>query len=86
MGSQSDSSGTSTKMPTIKFTKLFVNGEFVNSISGKTFETIDPRNGEVIANVAEGDKEDIDLAVKAARNAFDHGPWPRLPGSESDSG
>ncbi|KAH9616663.1 hypothetical protein KSS87_018592, partial [Heliosperma pusillum] len=47
---------------------------------GRTFETIDPRNGEVIAKVGEGDKEDIDLAVKAAREAFDHGPWPRLSG------
>ncbi|KAH7511896.1 hypothetical protein FEM48_Zijuj12G0031700 [Ziziphus jujuba var. spinosa] len=45
-------------------------------------QTIDPRNGEVIAKIAEGDKEDVDLAVKAAREAFDHGPWPRLPGSE----
>lgn len=48
---------------------------------GKTFETIDPRTGEVIARIAEGDKEDVDLAVKAARHAFDDGPWPRLPGS-----
>ncbi|KNA16811.1 hypothetical protein SOVF_085790, partial [Spinacia oleracea] len=46
----------------------------------KSFETIDPRNGEVITRVAEGDKEDIDLAVKAAREAFDHGPWPRMSG------
>jgi coniferyl-aldehyde dehydrogenase len=35
----------------------------------------------VIGRIAEGDKEDIDLAVTAARDAFDHGPWPRLPGS-----
>ncbi|XP_059433416.1 aldehyde dehydrogenase family 2 member C4-like [Corylus avellana] len=70
------------KVPTIKFTKLFINGEFVDSISGKTFETIDPRTGEVITRVSEGDKEDVDLAVKAARQAFDNGPWPRLPGSE----
>ncbi|KAK6130588.1 hypothetical protein DH2020_035680 [Rehmannia glutinosa] len=70
------------KVPEIKFTKLFINGEFIDSISGKTFETIDPRTEEVIAKVAEGDKEDVDLAVKAARQAFDHGPWPRLPGSE----
>ncbi|KAF4365449.1 hypothetical protein F8388_012814 [Cannabis sativa] len=48
--------------------------------AGKTFESIDPRNGEVLANVAEAEKEDIDLAVKAARVAFDHGPWPRLSG------
>lgn len=35
----------------------------------------------MITKIAEGDKEDVDLAVKAARQAFDHGPWPRLPGS-----
>ncbi|KAL0368724.1 UNVERIFIED_CONTAM: Aldehyde dehydrogenase family 2 member C4 [Sesamum calycinum] len=69
-------------IPEIKFTKLFINGEFVHSISGKTFESIDPRTEEVIANVSEGDKEDVDLAVKVARQAFDHGPWPRLPGCE----
>ncbi|KAM4125234.1 hypothetical protein ACB094_01G293500 [Castanea mollissima] len=68
------------KMPTIKFTKLFINGKFVDSISGKTFETIDPRTEEAITRVAEGDEEDIDLAVKAAREAFDNGPWPRLSG------
>ncbi|KAJ4708413.1 Aldehyde dehydrogenase family 2 member like [Melia azedarach] len=68
------------KMPEIKFTKLFINGQFVDSVSEKTYETIDPRIGEVIARVAEGDKEDVDLAVKAARHAFDHGPWPRLSG------
>ncbi|XP_021741570.1 aldehyde dehydrogenase family 2 member C4-like [Chenopodium quinoa] len=71
---------TSSKIPDIKFTKLFINGEFVDAISGKLFETIDPRNGEVVAKIAEGDKEDIDLAVKAARDAFDHGPWPRMSG------
>ncbi|EXB37033.1 Aldehyde dehydrogenase family 2 member C4 [Morus notabilis] len=79
------SHGTSesfVKMPTIKFTKLFINGEFVDSVSGKTFETRDPRNGEVIANIAEGDKEDVDLAVRVARAAFDHGPWPRMSGFE----
>ncbi|KAI3775506.1 hypothetical protein L1987_50085 [Smallanthus sonchifolius] len=64
----------------IKFTKLFINGEFVDSISGNTFETINPATEEVLATVAEGRKEDIDLAVKAAREAFDNGPWPRLSG------
>lgn len=49
--------------------------------TGKTFETIDPRTGEVIARISEGTKEDIDVAVKAARYAFDFGPWPRLPGA-----
>eukprot|EP00262_Sarcandra_glabra_P022140 TRINITY_DN9678_c3_g1_i1.p1 TRINITY_DN9678_c3_g1~~TRINITY_DN9678_c3_g1_i1.p1 ORF type:complete len:502 (+),score=77.80 TRINITY_DN9678_c3_g1_i1:146-1651(+) len=68
------------KIPEIKFTKLFIDGDFVDSVSGKTFQTIDPRNGEVIANIAEGGKEDVDLAVKAARKAFDHGKWPRMSG------
>ncbi|KDP33653.1 hypothetical protein JCGZ_07224 [Jatropha curcas] len=82
MGSQENGSLASfVKIPTIKFTKLFINGEFVDSISGKTFETRDPRSGEVTARVAEGDKEDVDLAVKAARHAFDNGKWPRLSGS-----
>ncbi|TYH68986.1 hypothetical protein ES332_D05G026100v1 [Gossypium tomentosum] len=70
------------KIPPIKFTKLFINGNFVDSVSGKTFEAIDPRTGEAITRVSDGDKEDIDLAVKAARQAFDHGPWPRMSGSE----
>ncbi|GJM94030.1 hypothetical protein PR202_ga10641 [Eleusine coracana subsp. coracana] len=66
----------------VKFTKLFINGQFVDAVSGKTFETRDPRTGEVIARIAEGDKADIDLDVKAAREAFDNGPWPRMSGYE----
>ncbi|CAL5400310.1 unnamed protein product [Camellia sinensis] len=82
MANESNGSSESfVKIPEIKFTKLFINGNFVDSISGKTFGTIDPRTGEETARIAEGDKEDVDLAVKAARDAFDHGPWPRLPGS-----
>lgn len=49
--------------------------------TGRTFETVDPRTEEVTARIAEGDAEDVDVAVKAAREAFDHGPWPRMPGS-----
>ncbi|KAG9459284.1 hypothetical protein H6P81_003792 [Aristolochia fimbriata] len=78
----SNGSRAHVNLPEIKFTKLFINGEFVDAVSGKTFETIDPRNGEVIARVAEGDKADVDLAVKAAREAFDHGKWPRMSGYE----
>lgn len=47
--------------------------------TGKTFESRDPRTGEVITRIAEGTKEDVDIAVKAAREAFDFGPWPRMP-------
>ncbi|XVF88508.1 hypothetical protein PTKIN_Ptkin19aG0056600 [Pterospermum kingtungense] len=78
----SDHSESLFKIPPIKFTQLFINGNFVDSISGKTFETVDPRTGEVITRVSEGNGDDVDLAVKAARHAFDHGPWPRLSGSE----
>ncbi|GMI92751.1 REDUCED EPIDERMAL FLUORESCENCE1, aldehyde dehydrogenase 2C4, aldehyde dehydrogenase 1A [Hibiscus trionum] len=73
------------KIPPIKFSKLFINGKFVDSLSEKMFETIDPRTGEAVARVSEGDKEDVDLAVKAARQAFDHGAWPRMSGSERGS-
>ncbi|CAH2071509.1 unnamed protein product, partial [Iphiclides podalirius] len=54
----------------IKYTKLFIDNQWVDSASGKTFETYNPHDGSVIANVAEGDKTDIDLAVRAARRAF----------------
>ncbi|XP_026737672.1 retinal dehydrogenase 1-like [Trichoplusia ni] len=56
--------------PQIKYTKLFIDNEWVDSVSGKTFDTYTPHTGEVIASVAEGDKADVDLAVKAARRAF----------------
>ncbi|KAG9137219.1 hypothetical protein Leryth_026420 [Lithospermum erythrorhizon] len=69
-------------VPNIKFTKLFINGEFVDSVSGRTFDTIDPRTRATITRIVEGGKEDVDLAVKAAREAFDNGPWPRLPACE----
>ncbi|XP_073274365.1 benzaldehyde dehydrogenase, mitochondrial-like [Primulina huaijiensis] len=62
----------------INYTKLLINGKFVDSASGKTFPTLDPRTGEVIAHVAEGDAEDINRAVSAARKAFDEGPWPKM--------
>ncbi|GAU28716.1 hypothetical protein TSUD_216220 [Trifolium subterraneum] len=62
----------------IRYTKNLINGEFVDAASGKTFPAYDPRSGEVIAHVAEGDQEDINRAVSAARKAFDEGPWPKM--------
>jgi phenylacetaldehyde dehydrogenase len=62
--------------------KMLVDGKWVNAVSGKTFPTYNPATGEVLAQVAEGDRADIDLAVKAARKAFDSGPWSRLTASE----
>jgi coniferyl-aldehyde dehydrogenase len=83
MATTNNGNGNSdAKKTAIKFTKLFINGDFVDSVSGRTFDTINPSTGEIITSVSEGDKEDIDLAVKAARHAFDHGPWPRMSGLE----
>jgi phenylacetaldehyde dehydrogenase len=62
--------------------KMFVNGKWVEAASGKTFPSYNPATGEVMAKVAEGDREDIDGAVKAARKAFESGPWPAMSASE----
>ncbi len=62
----------------IRQTKMLIDGKWVGSVSGRTFETINPATGKVIANVAEGEKADIDLAVRAARKAFDSGPWRKM--------
>lgn len=62
--------------------KLFINGEFVESTSQKTFDTYNPATGEVLATVFEAGPEDIDRAVKAARKAFDEGPWSKISASE----
>ncbi|KAF8005969.1 hypothetical protein BT93_K0296 [Corymbia citriodora subsp. variegata] len=64
------------------YTQHLINGQFVDSASGKTFPAYDPRTAEVITHVAEGDAEDIDRAVAAARKAFDEGPWPRMTAYE----
>ncbi|MBB2480724.1 aldehyde dehydrogenase family protein [Bacillus sp. APMAM] len=61
---------------------LFIDGKFVPSVSGKTFETVNPSTEEVLAVVSEAQKEDIDLAVKAARRAFEEGPWPQMSAAE----
>jgi len=62
--------------------KMLINGKWVDSASGKTFPTYNPATGEVLARVAEGDREDIDRAVKAARAAFETGRWSQLTPSE----
>jgi len=66
----------------INYTQLLIGGQFVDAASGKTFQTLDPRTGDVIANIAEGDAEDVNRAVAAARKAFDEGPWPRMTAYE----
>src|SRR5438874_10004655 len=71
-----------TKPPKVKDQPMFIGGKWVDSVSGKTFETMNPATGEVICQVAEGDKADVDLAVKAARKAFEEGPWSKMNASD----
>ncbi len=62
--------------------KMLIGGDWLDSVSGKTFEVFNPATGEVLANVTEGDRADIDLAVKAARKAFESGAWPDMSPSQ----
>ena len=67
-----------TKLPRIHQTECFIGGRWTPAVSGRTFETVNPATEEVIAQVAEGDAADVDLAVKAARHALEQGPWGRM--------
>src|ERR1700691_1594551 len=72
------SSPTENRVP-VSATKLLINGQWVESISGKRFTTVNPSTGEAICDVAEADAADVNLAVKAARAAFDaKAPWRRM--------
>ena len=58
--------------------KMLIDGKFVAAASGKTFPVYNPATGEVICHVPEAEAKDVDLAVRAARKAFDSGPWPKM--------
>ncbi len=62
----------------IRETECFIDGKWLPAASGKTFATINPATEEEICQVAEGDAEDVDLAAKAARHAFESGPWSKM--------
>ncbi|XP_069332498.1 aldehyde dehydrogenase 1A1-like isoform X2 [Eulemur rufifrons] len=67
----------------IQYTKIFINNEWHSSVSGKKFPVLNPATEEIICQVEEGDKEDVDKAVKAARQAFQIGsPWRTMDASE----
>lgn len=68
--------------PEIRQTQCFIGGKWIPSASGKTFDTLHPATEEVIAQVAEGDAADIDLAVDAARAQFDGGEWSQMDARE----
>src|SRR5215472_7309247 len=75
---------TTVMEPTVQVsaTKLLINGKWVDSVSGKTFPTLNPSTGEVITQVAEADAADVDKAVMAARAAFDKGPWRKMSAAQ----
>ncbi|MGH9581470.1 MAG: aldehyde dehydrogenase family protein [Bryobacteraceae bacterium] len=82
MATVSTATEFATQVP-IRQTRILINNDWVDSVSGKTFETINPATGDVLAKVAEADAADVDLAVKAARKAFHpKAPWRRMPASE----
>ncbi|MEO9242127.1 aldehyde dehydrogenase family protein [Pseudomonas inefficax] len=65
-----------------RYDQFYINGQWVSPINGGTFNSYDPSDESLIATVASGCAADVDVAVKAARAAFDEGPWPRLSGAE----
>ena len=66
------------RRPAVRDTQLFIGGKWIDAASGKRFATIHPATEEVVAEVAEADAADVDLAVDAAREAFDRGPWRKM--------
>ncbi|MGJ7548960.1 aldehyde dehydrogenase family protein [Pseudomonas alloputida] len=65
-----------------RYDQLYINGQWTAPINNGRFDTIDPSDETLITQVAAATAEDVDAAVAAARNAFDNGPWPQLPGHE----
>ncbi|MBI1915808.1 MAG: aldehyde dehydrogenase family protein [Planctomycetes bacterium] len=82
MATKTAEKSRTSRPPEVKDQPLFIGGKWQDSVSGKTFATVNPATGKTICQVAEGDKADIDLAVKAARKAFEAGPWPKMSASE----
>src|ERR1700740_2021270 len=70
------------KPPQVKDNSLFIGGKWLDSVSGKTFPAINPATGGTICQVAEGDKADVDLAVKAARKALESGLWKKMDAAD----
>ena len=62
--------------------QLFIDGEYVDALSGETFTTTDPATGQAIGEIAKASREDSVRAIEAARKAFDEGPWPKMSGPE----
>jgi acyl-CoA reductase-like NAD-dependent aldehyde dehydrogenase len=70
------------RAPAVREYKMLVSGEWVDARSGGTFESVNPYSGKVWATAPQAEPEDVDRAVRAARAAFDSGPWGRMTGTE----
>ncbi len=68
--------------PKVADRKLFIDGKWTDSISGETFETLNPTTGDTICQIAAGNKADVDVAVKAARRAFESKAWTRMSAAD----
>ncbi len=68
----------SVARPKVRQTQMLIGGKWCDSVSGETFATYHPATEEKIADIARGNAQDVDLAVKAARQAFETGPWPAM--------
>jgi aminomuconate-semialdehyde/2-hydroxymuconate-6-semialdehyde dehydrogenase len=66
----------------VKNAKLFIDGEYVDAISGETFESINPATNEKLALVANGSESDAKRAIQSAKNAYDSGVWSKMPVEE----
>lgn len=73
---------SSPPRPKVEPGRLFINGQWHDSHDGRQFDTVNPATGEIITKIASADAYDVDLAVKAARAAFDEGPWPRMAAAD----
>jgi aldehyde dehydrogenase (NAD+) len=79
---QAHAARQTTGMPAIKPGKLLIDGKWVDAQSGKRFETLNPATEAVLTTVAEGDAADVEIAVRAARRALEHGPWATMSARE----
>ncbi|USK36574.1 aldehyde dehydrogenase (plasmid) [Bacillus sp. F19] len=70
------------KQIAIKDAKLFINGEYVNAISGETFDTFNPSTNQRLATVASANEQDVEMAVQVAQGTFESGIWSKMPVEE----
>jgi 5-carboxymethyl-2-hydroxymuconic-semialdehyde dehydrogenase len=78
-------SQTPDRVAAVGLQEHYIDGTFTPSVSGETFESLNPSTNEVLALAAAGDAADVDAAVTAARHAFDEGPWPKLKAADRAS-